>query len=327
MTASWRLLLFAYVMVVGCTGKYVRPTTAESVGNSPEAIQRGSYIVNNVSSCGACHTTRENGDLANPTKTVFLGGGNTLSEHGMKLFIPNITPDAETGIGKWTDDQVMRAIRDGVGADDKLMFPIMPFGSYQRMSDADVRAVTAYLKTVPAAPLPGGKKEHELPFYMSMAVSMGMTHHRPAAGVPEPDRSDKVKYGEYLMWLGGCSDCHSLTSRGPREPTDDQWFGGADMPSDLDGVGKVWAPNLTPDPETGLGKYSTEEIIAAIRAGKRLDGQMMAPPMSLFIPHIAGMTDEDLTALVSYLKSLKPVKKRVPARELTSEGKKLVGEG
>ena len=326
MKSSWRLALFAYLLV-GCTGKYIRPTTTEVVSDSPEAIQRGNYIVNNVSSCGACHTTRENADLVHPTKTVFLGGGNILSELGMKLFIPNITPDAETGIGKWTDDQLMRAIRDGIRADGTLMFPIMPFGAYQHMSDADVRAVVAYLKTVPAAPLPGGRKEHELPFYMSMAVGMGIAHHQPVASVPEPDRSNKVKYGEYLMWLGGCSDCHSLTSRGPREPTDELWFAGADMPSDLDGVGKVWARNLTPDPETGLGRYSTEEIIAALRAGKRLDGKLMAPPMSLFIPHIAGMTDEDLDALVSFFKSLKPVKKQVPERELTPEGKKLVGEG
>ena len=99
---------------------------------------------------------------------------------------------------------------------------------------------------------------------------------------------------------------------------------GADIPFSDSRLGKVYARNLTPDPETGLGKYKPADIKAAIRNGKRLDGKNMAPPMSIVIPHVTGMTDEDLDALVAFLGSLKPAKHSVPEPELTPEARKWV---
>ena len=91
-------------------------------------------------------------------------------------------------------------------------------------------------------------------------------------------------------------------------------------------VGKVWPRNLTPDKETGLGNYSAAQIKQALRDGKRLDGKMMAPPMSSLIPHFSGMTDEDLDAVVAYLLSLPAKKHKIHERELSPAAKKLVGQ-
>ena len=99
---------------------------------------------------------------------------------------------------------------------------------------------------------------------------------------------------------------------------------GSEVPFADARMGKVYARNLTPDVETGLGKYKSADIKAALRNGKRLDGKRMAPPMSVMIPHYSGMTDEDLDALVAFLGTLKPAKHAVPEPELTAEAQKLL---
>lgn len=316
------------ILWFGCTGKYVRQTTDEVVKPTEERLQRGEYLVNQVAGCGSCHTTR-NGPFATTGEdtTQFLGGGNVMEEPAFdaKLWVPNITSDVETGVGAWTDDELMRAIRDGISRDGRLQVPMMPFPSYRFMSDEDVRAVVAYIRSVPKVKQTKPRQEHQLPFLMGFLVNRGMMHQAPTKDVPPVDRSDKLKLGAYIARLGDCWNCHSMGSMGARAE-DDRWFGGSDVPFETRDIGKSWASNLTPDVETGTGKYSADQLKAAIREGKRLDGKAMAPPMALFMPYLSGLTDEDLDALVAYLQSLPPVKHKVPERELLPEGKKLVGE-
>jgi mono/diheme cytochrome c family protein len=320
------VLLCLPIVALACTGKYVRPTTSEKVELTPQRLERGEYIVNNLASCGSCHTTREGGDLLKPESTTqYLGGGNIMEDPSLpfRIGVPNITPDEETGIGRWTDDELIRGIRDGVRPDGKLMAPMMPIGSYQYMSDEDVRAVVAFLRTVPKVKQAVRPEPMQAPFPIGMVLSSGMMHHAPASGVPAPDPADKVKRGKYVMHLGHCESCHSMGGMGPRGPEDARYMGGGEMAFATTGIGKLYAPNLTPDPETGIGRYSDEHFKAMFTQGKRLDGKPMGPPMSLFMPHLTGMNDEDLDALLAYLRSLKPVKNKVPDRELTAEGKKL----
>ncbi len=241
------------------------------------------------------------------------------------MWVPNITNDPETGLGNWTDDEIIRAIRDGVSKDGRFLFPIMPFSTYQHMSDEDVMAIVAYIRSTPAVKQERPRVENDIPFMMGMALGMGAAMHEPVASVAEPDRNDAVKYGEYLTNVGHCSECHSMGSHGPRKK-EDRWFGGADNPMDMPGVGKVWASNLTPHKETGLGNYDAAQIKNALRAGLRLDGRRMAPPMSMFMPHIAQWEETDLDAVVAYLQSLPPVEHKVPARELTPEFAGMMGE-
>src|SRR3954468_16851826 len=111
----------AALATAGCGGKYVRPVSTEKFEATPARIVRGGYLVNQVCACGACHTTREHGHIASePERTdAFLGGGNLFVAAGMSdaIWIPNLTPDAETGVGAWSDDELARAIRDGVARD------------------------------------------------------------------------------------------------------------------------------------------------------------------------------------------------------------------
>jgi mono/diheme cytochrome c family protein len=310
------------VLMVGCTARLVRDTTSQPFPKTSDEVARGRYLVDTVTACGACHTGRASGALTDPEDpSLYLAGGNTLEDVGsFKLYVPNITSDAGTGLGKWSDDQISRAIRDGINNQDDLLFPVMPFPSYQHMSDADVRAIVAYLRTVPKVRQERPRFDRDTPFMANLGMGLGLVHHEPVKGVTMPDPKNRVAYGKYVMYLGHCEECHALGSRGAKDEGDDTFLGGSDKPFTTRGVGKVWATNLTPDPQFGIAKFSDAQVKNALRTGQRLeDGKPMAYPMSSYIPHYSAMTDEDLDALIAYLRTLRPVHKQVPARELTLE--------
>jgi len=325
-----RMLGLLALCVAGCHGRYARPVSDEPIAADPARLQRGSYLVNNVLFCGACHTSREHGNnLTEPERTdAYLGGGSVYTDKGIgTVWVPNITPDVETGIGGWKDDEILRALRDGVTKDSRFMVPLMPFGSYQHLSDEDARAVVAYLRTVPPYRQARPRTDNKLGFMNKLLFGVvGVQMHKPAAGVTAPDRANKHEYGHYLMRIAACGDCHSLTEKGPRPETDPLAFAGSDVPFEDPGLGKVYAANISGDPDAGLGRYSADQIKMALRTGTRLDGKKMAPPMSTLARHYDGMTDEDLDALVAYLFSVKPVKHQVKARQLDAETRARLGE-
>lgn len=325
--SSWFGIALLAAVTAGCNGKYVRPTTPEKIQTTPGLTERGNYLVNQVAACGGCHTPRLDGSWAAGERTdAYLAGGQFIDDvaQGLKVVMPNITPDVETGVGGWTDDQLMRAIRDGVSADNHFMMPPMPFGTWAHLCDDDARAMVAFLRTVPPVKNVVDRTHNHFGFGLRFAEHMGFIHHKPATNVQAPPRTDLVKYGEYLAHgVAPCHDCHSLTSKGPSE---DNLFAGSEEALQDPSLGKVWSRNLTPDKETGLGNYTADQIKQALRTGKRLDGKMMAPPMSSFIPHFSGMTEEDLDAIVAYLRSIPAKKHKVPERELSPMAKRLVGE-
>ena len=321
MQSTWRRLgLLAALCVAGCHGKYVRPVSDDPIPAEPARLQRGSYLVNNVLFCGACHTSREHGNtLTEPERTdAYLGGGNMYNDKGIGVvWVPNITPDVETGIGAWKDDEILRVLRDGVARDGHFLVPLMPFDAYRHLSDEDARAVVAYLRTVPPYKQTKPRPENKLGFMNKLLFGViGVQMHKPAGGVTAPDRADKKEYGRYLMRVAACGDCHSLAGKGPRPETDPLAFAGSDVPFEHPEMGKVYASNISGDPETGLGRYSADQIKQALRNGTRLDGRKLAPPMSILIPHLSGMHEEDVDALVTYMKYLPAAKRKQPEREL-----------
>ncbi len=316
-----RLALLLTAALCGCTGRYVRLTTEVAVVPTPERLERGAYLVNQLCACGYCHSGRDSGSvLDGESTTAFLGGGavwETTAPYRSRIEMPNLTSDPATGLGRWTDDQILRAIRDGVDDRGNLLFPLMPFHAYQHMSDADAEAVVAYLRSVPKVALPKPRRADELPFMARLfLLDFGVAHHRPVHDVRAPPREDRIRYGEYVARLGACTECHSMVGNAPAEPGDPGYMGGSTKPFGLAGVGLVWASNLTPDVATGLGRYSADQIEHAIAEGRRLDGKRLAPPMSLLVPHVSGMSPGDLDALVAWLRSLPPVRHEVPARQL-----------
>lgn len=316
------------VALIGCTGRFVRDTNPGPFPQTPDQVARGKYLVDSVAACGSCHTTRPSNSLADPEDPeLYLAGGNALEDEGnFKVYIPNLTGDAQTGLGNWSDDQIARAIRDGVAEDGSLMFPVMPFPSYQHMSDADVRAIVGYLRTVAKVRQDRSPFDRQIPFIARIGINLGFVHHSPAKGVVSPDPKDRVATGKYLMHLAHCEECHALGSRGAKDEKDDAFMGGSDKPFSTPGIGKVWASNLTPDPDFGIGKFSDAAVKDSLRSGIRLtDGKPMAYPMSALTPHFKTMTGQDLDALVAYLRTLRPVHRQVPARQLAAEGQKRYG--
>jgi cytochrome c553 len=313
--------LVVLLLAAGCTGKYVRATDKAPIEPTPARLARGGYLVNQVASCGYCHSSREHGDILTESERAdaFLGGGNVYRDQGLEIWIPNLTSDAATGLGLWSDDEILRALRDGVRPDGRFLFPMMPYDNFQHLSDEDARAIVAYVRAAP----PYKQEQPRQPLKLGLLFHLlfetfGVQLHRPAHDVPPPP-PDPVARGHYLAQIAACTYCHSAGKRGPLGPDDPLYMAGSALPFEDPAVGKVWARNLTPDPETGLGRYSAAQIKAAIQNGVRLDGKKMAPPMSQLIPHFSGMTDEDLDALVAYLKSLPPARRAVPERELVAE--------
>jgi len=324
------LISVAALAVLGCHGKYVRPVSDAPLERTSERLARGSYLVNQVMLCPACHTTRANGNIhLEPERTdAFLGGGNTYVDKGLgTLWIPNLTPDPETGLGDWKDDEIVRAIRDGVSRDGHFLIPLMPYFSYQHLSDEDARAVVAYLRSIPPYKQPRPRPENKLSFMQKMLFKVvGVQMHKPVADVGAPDKSDKRAYGHYVARIAACTECHSLTEKGPREETDPLYLAGSDQAFDDPGLGQTYARNLTPDPETGLGNFDAAAIKQALRTGRRLDGKRMAPPMSIVIPHLSGLADDDMDALVAYLKSVPAAHNKVRDRNLSPELRTELGD-
>jgi mono/diheme cytochrome c family protein len=322
------LLFAAAVCLASCTGKYVRPTTDERVEVTPERVERGKYLVDGAGACGVCHTTWVDANpLAGESPAGYLAGGNYIEvkSEGYGVWVPNITPEPDTGLGKWTDDQIMRAIRDGIHADGHLLLPFMPFPSYQHLSDEDVRAVVAYLRSVPPQKQTRERIDNQLPFVIGIFLGRGVTHHEPKVGISAPSAEDEVRYGKYLAEAAHCPACHSLGEQGEVAETDPRYMAGSTNPMQK-GLGKIWASNVTPDKQTGIGEFSAEQIKAALTSGDRLDGARMGSPMAELVPHYAKMTPADLDAIVAWLQSLAPSKNDVPDRELNEEGKKRLGK-
>ncbi len=265
----------------------------QSAAGAETLLERGTYLVRGVVACGNCHSTW--GD-AGPRADMEMAGGNPIMEKdGKTAFTSNITPDDETGIGRWTDEQIIIAIRDGKRPDGSIIGPPMPFGLYRHMSDRDVEAIVAYLHTVKPIKNQVPKSEYTFP--------LPPAYGPPVGSVPEPDRGDKVAYGAYLAGpLGHCIECHSPLVNGI--PDVENRLGAGGFP--FEGPwGVVLSRNITPHPEDGIGEWTDDEIIRAITQAISRDGNALGPPMGY--PYYANIKRDDLEAIVAYLRSIKPL--------------------
>ncbi len=257
-------------------------------------LERGAYLVRTIAACGNCHTPK-NQDWSEQTGKL-LAGGFVIDLPPFTAIAPNITPDKETGIGNWTDQQIVRAIREGIRPDESVIGPPMPFQFYRSIADRDAQAIVAYLRSVPAVRNAVGKSVYRL----KLPDGWGN-----AASDPDPPpQNDKLVYGAYLAGpLGHCLECHTpMLADGSRDMAR-AGAGGLPVPGPL---GDVVPPNLTPDRETGLGDWTDGEIRRAITQGMARDGRKLSPPMAF--AYYARMTPRDLDAIIAYLRSLKPVR-------------------
>jgi mono/diheme cytochrome c family protein len=260
-------------------------------------VTRGAYLMNGPLACANCHTPRAPDFSLLPDK--HLAGGFKIIDPAFEVYTANITQDKDTGIGSWTDEQIAAAIRTGKSREGRIIFPPMPVPTYNSMSDDDVRAVVAYLRTV--KPI-----HNEVPESKYKIPQQAMP---PAKGSLAPSPSDKAAYGGYIVnSLAHCFECHS-TPDANGAPDFAHGLGAGGMLITLAPGATVMTANITQDKDTGIGKWSDADIRKALTEGVRPDGRHLAPPMPY--PWFKNMTDDDVNAVIAYLRTVPPIKHTV----------------
>jgi mono/diheme cytochrome c family protein len=249
-------------------------------------LERGRYLVEVTGACGNCHTPKgPQGDI--PGR--HLAGGQVFDEPPFRAVASNITPDPETGIGRWTDAQLKRAIREGIRPDGSLIGPPMPFAFYRGLADRDLDAIVAYLRTVPAVRNPVERSVYRIP--------LPPAYGPPVASVPPP-ADNPVARGAYLAGaVAHCLECHTPMPNGQLDMTR-LGAGGMEFRGPW---GVSVARNITSGP-AGLRDWSDAEIIRAVTTGVSRDGRPLAPPMAFYA--YRNMSQQDLADLVAYLRAL-----------------------
>jgi mono/diheme cytochrome c family protein len=254
----------------------------------PDLVARGRYLVEGIAGCGNCHTPKgPQGDVPG----MDLAGGTVFDEPPFRAVASNITPDPETGIGRWTDAEVARAIREGIRPDGRVIGPPMPIELYRGISDADLAAMVAYLRTVPAVRNAVARSVYRMP--------LPPAYGPPVANVVGP-ADDPVARGAYLAGpLGHCVECHTPMREGGQRDWSRLGAGGQHFPGPW---GVSVARNITPHREAGIGGWTDAQILRAVTEGVAADGRRMFPPMGY--GYYARMTPRDLADLLAWLRSI-----------------------
>jgi mono/diheme cytochrome c family protein len=262
------------------TDRPLYPITADT---SPEGLARGKYLIETAMACTeACHTPESGAPLSGMVEEINEG------PLWARFAPPNLTPDKETGLGDWTDAEIARAIREGVDKDG-VELVLMPSYNYHALSDTDVAAIVGYLRSL--EPVKNPIPSFDTNIAGKMMVALGMFGPRPlqdpiteAQVTPE---KGSVAYGEYMVHLGACSDCHGVN------------LAGGPMP--MSEPGAPPAANLTPGGE--LVGWTIDDFIKAVHTGVKPSGDMLSEEMPRF-----QTSDEDLAAIFAYLQTLPAAK-------------------
>lgn len=289
-----------------------RPASTEKIEPTPERVARGKYLVHHVSTCHACHSERTLA-FALPVKPGREGVGGFVWDKQIgfpgTIAASNITPDPETGLGQWTDGEILRALREGVDREGKALFPIMPYTHLREMSDDDAKAIVAYLRTMKPIRYEEPKKQLDVPLnfiekFMPKPVETAVT---------APSPGDSVAYGRYLTRIGGCYECHTPKDERDQMIPEMAFAGGWELKGPW---GRNLTANITPHPTTYMGQSTREAFIARFKSFAHFDASnapAAQPGRNTVMPWIeyAGMTEQDLGAIYDYLKTVPPIENRI----------------
>lgn len=302
------LIIGGLVAVISATGNKdfdVAIPTDVHASTDPQVIARGKYLAFGPAHCASCHTPLSRKNEIDKGMEMPLIGGWTVDIPPGVFRAPNLTPDMETGIGKLTDGQLARAMRFSVNHNNKAMFPFMPF---QEMSEEDLVAVISYLRS--QAPVKNKIEPTEYSVLGKALILFGA--FKPTAPAHTPPKSvqvdSTVAYGEYIAHrVANCVGCHTNRDLKTGEAIGPLFAGGLQLPADKMSEGYTFVtPNLTPDMETGImARWSEEAFISRFRAGRTYSGSQM--PWGSF----SRMSDLELKAVYRYLRTLKPVAKKI----------------
>jgi mono/diheme cytochrome c family protein len=294
-------------------GPRYRPVTTRRFESTPQRLERGRYLATAVAGCFGCHSEHDWKSHGAPIIAGLEGAGEVMPLPDLpgRVVAPNITSDVETGVGGWSDDELARAIREGVDRNGRTLFPMMPYQNFRQMSDEDLASIIVFLRSVP--PVRRKLPRSEIIFPVKYLIQSAPEPLTRAVSSAEATSTDPVKRGAYLVNLADCAFCHTPHVRG--EPVKGMDFAGG-MP--FKGPwGTVASANLTPD-DSGIKYYDEALFMQVLRTG-----YVRARELKQIMPYgeYAHMTDDDLKAVFAYLRTLKPIKHRVDNSETLSECK------
>lgn len=292
---SQRTAILTALIALSCSSTQVPLPSLPSTTTGDTTAARGEYIVRTAAVCGHCHAA----DAHNPDSA--LSGGREFRDWRIGVTrASNLTSDNETGLGSWSEPEIVRALRNGQRKDGRLLAPVMPYGWLHEMSDEDALAVARYLKSLP--PVRNAvRQDPNLIFKIGKVLFL-----RPRSGtaMTAPPRAATAEYGGYLsQHVALCADCHTPRGGIRSESDKSRLFAGMAKPP----KGFPAKPsNLTPDAATGIGRWTETDFIQTLRTGNDPAGVEMHP----FMPwhQIQRMTDDDLRAIYLFLRTLKPIR-------------------
>lgn len=275
-------------------------TLAPSPAGADALAERGRYVYL-AGGCENCHTDREN-------KGPVLAGGRRLVTDFGTFYGPNITPDVTHGIGRWSEEDFIRSMRRGVGPRGQHYYPVFPYTAYTLLSDEDLRALWAYLRTVPAVAQPN--KPHELPWYLrwrALILVWKWLYFRPGPFQNDPARSPAWNRGAYLALAAAhCGECHTPRNRLGALRKRLHFAGNPRGPEG------VVVPNITPDRTTGIGRWREHDLVYYLDTGMTPDGDFAGDLMAEVIDHgLRYLTREDRQAIAAYVLSLPAIEHAV----------------
>jgi len=294
------LAAIAAVVVLAAVAGWILPSPDMQVaGLEPipagEQDLRNGELMFNAGGCESCHAT------PNQPDGTRLGGGFALPSPFGTFYAPNISPHPTDGIGNWTAQQFLRAMRAGVSPDRRHYYPAFPYTSYQRVTSVDVRDLFAFLKALPA--VEGRARDHALPFPFTIRRGVGLWKLAFLDGnVYAPDSGKPASWnrGAYLVeGAGHCAECHSTRNvLGAVVP--ETRFAGGPNPE-----GKGWVPNITPH-ESGLKSWSKGDVVEILTSGLTPEGDSVGSNMAGVVRHTAKLPASDREAMAEYVKLLPP---------------------
>lgn len=294
--------------------QFVPASSPAAWASTSANVARGAYLAR-AGDCMACHTARGG--------TPYAGGRSIDTPFG-RVAAPNITPDAQAGIGQWSADDFWNALHNGKSRDGRLLYPAFPYPNYTRVTRADSDALYAFLRTVPAQRRANEQHRLRFPYNQQLALAAWrLLYFKPAVFVPTPSKGAEWNRGAYLVeGLGHCAACHS--SRNTLGAPDGLLAGG------LIPVIGWYAPSLTSDAEAGLGSWEVPHIVQLLRTGISPRATTVGPMAEVVMESLQHLTVPDVTAMAVYLKALPhtPVARKAAAsgpqvEQMIAQGKRL----
>jgi mono/diheme cytochrome c family protein len=285
------------------TGALLLLSVAPALAATPAEVARGKYIFGATGGCG-CHTE---------SKGLVNAGGRKYDGPYGAVYSANITPDIKTGIGGWTDEQIITAIRLGRRPNGERLVPVHPFISFNGMADEDLKALVAFLRTVPPVNRTNTPKKITVPMFDSVFLPAWLMAFAAKETPPPAAPVSGVARGEYLVHaVAHCGECHTPRSAMTMAVDNSRFLAGNPKKTGPEGQA---TPNITPDKATGLGDWTEAQIVTYLGTGNRPDGDVAGGLMEEMIQGtLAGLKDltkADLQAIARYLKSIPAVKNKI----------------